>query len=146
MFAVLIHQPRRVVLYQTLADAERGMVQLAIDWANREVGAKNVHSALENGRPLAEFPDGLCLQYEEMPGERSIVAMQKRTLSGWFQNSAEYDRRNQFSLVMAELGAEPSAPVARPTPAVLQTRGGSMTYAEVLCELREELRRRRRVL
>lgn len=144
MFAVLTHQPRRVALFNSLADAERGLVAIAFDWAHREVGVKNVHSALENGRALAEFPDGLCLQYEEMPGERSIVAIQKRTLAGWFQNSPEYDKRNQFSLLPAQAPQElDELPATRPTPSVLQTRGGSMSYAEVLAELRDTLSRRR---
>ena len=150
MFAVLTHQPRRVALFNSLADAERGLVAIALDWAHREVGVKNVHSALENGRALAEFPDGLCLQYEEMPGERSIVAIQKRTVAGWFgANSIDYDRRNQFSLLPAELPNptfDAELPIVRPTPTVLQTRGGTMSYATVLAELRDALTHRRRVM
>jgi hypothetical protein len=146
MFAVLTHQPRRVALFHSLADAERGLVAIATDWANREVGAKHVHSALENGRALAEFPDGLCLQREELAGERSIVAVQKRTLAGWLSSSVEYDRRNQFSLLPVELPETDfplDLPLARPTPTVLQSRGGSMSYAAVLAELRDTLTRRR---
>lgn len=144
MFAVLEHQPRRIALFNSLQEAERGLVSLATEWANREVGAKNVHSALENGRPLAEFPDGLCLQYEEMPGERMIVAIQKRSVQGWLGTSVEYDRRNQFSLLPAQLADQINdLPIIRPRPAVLQTRGGSMSYAEVLTELRDTLVHRR---
>ena len=143
MFAVLTHQPRRVALFHSLADAERGLVAIATDWANREVGAKHVHSALENGRALAEFPDGLCLQREELAGERSIVAVQKRTLAGWLSSSVEYDRRNQFSLLPVELPDALDLPLARATPTVLQSRGGSMSYTAVLAELRDTLTRRR---
>ena len=145
MFAVETHQPHRIVLYETLSSAQRGLAQQAREWACKEVGEKHVHEALDQQRQLADYPDGLILHYEETPGEKTVCATRKQTLHGWWSSpTIEYTPLNRFSMLPAEVAEGTRA--ALPTPTVMEQRGGSMDYEDVLKELRETLERRRKRL
>jgi hypothetical protein len=145
MFAVETQQPHRIVLYESLARAQTGLMQAAREWASKEVGEKNVHE-VDARRTLADYPDGILLHHEETPGERTVVVTRKQTQAGWFyaQGAVELSAVNRFTLLPAELAERPT--ITQVLPSVMQSRGGAMSYDEVLDELRATLERRRRSL
>ena len=144
MFAVETQQPHRIVLYETLATAQQALAQTALQWARNEVGERNVQNGLCSSRPLSEYPDGLCLHYTMVPGEKTILATRKHTVAGWLSTNIEYTLLNQFTMLPAEIGTTVSHHHQKPT--ILEQRGGTMTYEAVLDELRETLLTRRKFI
>lgn len=139
MFAVLSQKTQKLTLFNSLSEAELGLERIATEWANSEVGSRNVHSALQSQRLLSDYPDGLCLQHGE---NRSIVVVEKKTIPGWFTSSVEFTQRNLFTLLPAD---PPQSTASKPKlePKVSESRGGTMSWAEVVDEMRNKMQTRR---
>lgn len=145
MFAVFVAQPKRVLVYSSLREAEQGLVSVAMQWASSEVGAKNVHSALESGRALSELPDGLCLRYEAESKDRCIAAIEKKSSTSWFGTVyQEFQHKNQFFVLPVE---QVETPVERVKPVQIETHQLATTVGELLMkEIRAALEQRRRAI